>query len=84
MPTIWKTGPIRNARNMVKVKNWPRVRVCAIIWRAPRYITSAPSMPIMTVAPKLMKEVEVRLFITLSNRRCTPPETTSASAASAW
>jgi hypothetical protein len=37
----------------------PRVSVPARIWRAPRYITVAPTTPISTVAERLISEMAV-------------------------
>ncbi len=83
MPTTWNMGATRKARNIVKLMKPPSVSVPAPIWRAPRNITVAPTRPISTVADRLISEMAVRLFSTLSNRRCTPPANTLASSASA-
>ena len=76
MPTTWNMGATRNARNAVKLMKPPRVSVPARIWRAPTYITVAPTMPISNVAERLISEMAVSDFSTLSSRRCTPPENT--------
>ena len=46
-------------------------------------IITALTSPINAVADKLMIEVAVRVFRTLSSNRCTPPEKTFSSRASA-
>ena len=84
MPTIWNMGATRNARNAVNIMKPPSVSVPARICRAPMYMTVAPTTPISTVAERLISEMAVRVRITFSSRRSTPPENTRASAASAW
>ena len=84
MPTTWNIGATSIARNMVKVMKSPMVSVPAMIWRAPTYITVPPTMPISDVADRLISDMAVSDFSTLSSRRSTPPENTRASSASAW
>ena len=59
MPTTWNIGATRNARNAVNDIRSPRVSVPAKIWRAPTYITVAPTTPISTVAERLISEMAV-------------------------
>ncbi len=84
MPTTWNMGATSMARNMVKVMKPPGVRVPAIICRVPTYITAPPTTPNSDVADRLINEIAVSDFSTLSNKRSTPPEKTRASSASAW
>ena len=86
IPITWKTGATRKARYIVKENNPPSVSVGGVarIWRAPTHITVPPTTPISTVADRLMSEIVVSDFMTLSSRRATPPAKTRASPASAW
>ena len=54
---------------MVKAMKSPGVRVPAIIWRAPTYITVPPTTPNSEVADRLIREMAVSDFSTLSSRR---------------
>ena len=69
---------------IVYVKNPPSVSVPARIWRAPTYMTTAPTTPSMTVEERLMMLVDVSVLSTLSSRRFTPAAKTFSSRASAW
>ena len=83
MPTTWKTGATRNARNAVKVTKPPRVSAPAKISRAPTYITTAPTTPMNRVADRLMPAITVSDWSTLSSSRRTPRAKTASSRASA-
>src|ERR1035441_9485267 len=84
MPTTWNMGATSMARNMVNDMNSPIVSVWAMICRAPTYITVPPTIPISEVAERLISEIAVSDFSTLSSSRCTPAENTPASSSSAW
>ena len=83
MLTTCITGAIRNARNAMNVIKSPSVMWFAAICRAPTYHTIAPTIPISTVADRLISDIAVSDLITLSSSRCTPPAKTSASRSSA-
>ena len=68
----------------MNVTNSPSVSVPAKICREPTNITTAPTMPISTVADKLISETAVSDRSTLSSRRLTPAPNTVASRDSAW
>ncbi len=73
MLTIWNTGATNITRNATYMKKVPRVIVPASMRRAPKYMISALTSPCSTVAERLITEVAVRVFKTLSSSRRTPP-----------
>ena len=83
MPTIWKTGAIRNARKVVNETNPPSVRSPAMMARAPKNMTPDPTTPNNTVAERLITEIAVSDFSTLSSNLVTPFANTSCSRPSA-
>ena len=85
MLTTWITGAIRNARNAMNVIEVAQRHACAgeHLAARPRTSTTAPTMPISTVAERLINDIAVSDFSTLSSSRCTPPANTSASRSSA-
>ena len=60
----------------VNIIRSPKVKTPAAICRAPMYMTKAPTIPSNIVAERLSRAVPVKVFKTLSSKRCTPLEKT--------
>ena len=69
---------------MLNAKKVPSVIVPPRILCAPSSIIIALTIPISPAAERLISEVAVSVFRTLSSRRCTPPAKTPSSRSSAW
>ena len=69
-------GATRKAIKAVNIIRSPKVKTPAAICRAPMYMTKAPTIPSNIVAERLSRAVPVKVFKTLSSKRCTPLEKT--------